>query len=94
MLIYTKLLKEIISKKMKIDEHEIIALGGEYSVAVPNKLSIKLNDPDNFSIPLLIGNISIDRTLCDLSFSVSLMPYSIFTRLDLGDLRPTNIFLH
>jgi len=41
----------------------------------------------------MIGNVSIDRALCDLGSSVSLMPYSIFMRLGLGKLSPTRIFL-
>ena len=41
----------------------------------------------------MMGNVSIDRALCDLGSSVSLMPYSIFKRLGLGKLSPTRIFL-
>jgi len=38
-------LKEILSKKRKVDEHEIIALGEECSVVVLNQLPAKLKDP-------------------------------------------------
>ena len=93
MLMYVKFFKEILSKKRKIDEHETFALGEECSVVVLNKFPTKLNDLDSFSIPFLIGNVSIDRALCDLGSSVSLMPYLNFKRLDLGELRPTNISL-
>ena len=59
-----------------------------------NKLSTKFKDPGGFSIPCLIGNASVDRALYDLGSSVNLMPqYYIFKRLDLGQLRPTNISL-
>jgi len=40
-----EVLKEILSKKRKIDEHETIASGEECSVMVLNKLPTKLNDP-------------------------------------------------
>ena len=60
---------------------------------VLNKLLTKLKDPDSFSIPHLIENVSIDKALCNLDSSVSLMSYSIFNGLDLGELRPTNISL-
>jgi len=93
MPLYAKLLKEILSKKSKIDEHETIALGEECSVVVQSKLPTKLKDPISFSIPCFIGNVGIDRALCDLGSSVSIMPYSIFKKLDLGELRPTNISL-
>jgi len=45
MPLYAKFLKEILSKKSKIDEHETIALGEECSVVVKNKLPTKLKDP-------------------------------------------------
>jgi len=34
--------------------------------------------------------VSIDNVLCDHGFRVSLMPYSIFKRLKLGELKHTN----
>jgi len=93
MSLYAKFLKEIFSKKRKIDEHETVALGEECSVVVLNQLPAKLKDPDSFSIPCTIGNVSIDRALCDLGSSVSLMSYTMFKRLGLGELTPTGIFL-
>ena len=45
MPLYAKFLKEIISKKRKIDEQKTIALGEECSVIVQNKLYAKLKDP-------------------------------------------------
>jgi len=80
-------------KKEEIEEHETITLGEECSVVVLNKPPTKLKDPDSFSIPCLIENISIDRTLCELASSDSLMPYSIFKIVDLGELIPP-IFLN
>ena len=38
MPLYAKFLKEILSKKRKIDEHETVALGEECSVVVLNQL--------------------------------------------------------
>ena len=93
MPLYARFLKEILSTKRKIDKHETIALGEECSVVVQNKLPTKLKDSDSFCIPCLIENVSIDRALRDLGSSVSLMPYSIFEKLDRGELRPTNISL-
>jgi len=93
MPLYAKILKQILSKKRKIDEHETVVLGEECSVVVLNQLPAKLKDLDSFSIPCMIGNVSIDRALCDLGSSVSLMPYYIFKRLGLGELSPTCISL-
>ena len=93
MPLYATFFKEVLSKKRKVDEVETIALGEECSVMVLNKLLAKLKDPGSFSMPCMIGSVSIDRALCDLGSSVSLMSYSIFKKLDLGELRPTNNFL-
>jgi len=93
MPLYAKFFKEILSKRRNLNEHETVALGEEYSVVVLNQLPAKLKDPSSFSIPCTIGNVSIDRELCDLGSSVSLMPYTMFNRLGLGELTPTGISL-
>ncbi|XP_050920337.1 uncharacterized protein LOC127137974 [Lathyrus oleraceus] len=48
----------------------------------------KLKDPESFSIPCVIGKFIIDKALCDLRASISLMPLSICERLKMGELRP------
>ncbi|XP_050890270.1 uncharacterized protein LOC127095655 [Lathyrus oleraceus] len=53
----------------------------------------KLKDPGSFSIPYVIGKFVIDKELCDLGASVSLMPLSIGERLNLGNLKPTKMCL-
>jgi len=53
----------------------------------------KLKDPDNFSIPCVIGNETIERSMCDLRARVSLMPLSLFERFGLRELKPTNMTL-
>ncbi|XP_021737696.1 uncharacterized protein LOC110704207 [Chenopodium quinoa] len=53
----------------------------------------KLKDPGNFSIPCAIYKMKIDNGLCDLGASVSLMPYLVYQRLEIGELFPTNITL-
>ena len=60
---------------------------------VLNKLPAKLKDLASFFIPCMVASVSIDRALCDLSSSVTLMCYSIFKRLGLGELSPTRISL-
>jgi len=90
---YAKFLKEILSNKRKLEEHETMALIEECSAVIQNKLPINLKDPDIFSIPCLIGNVSIDRALCDLGSSVGLMPFSLYKKMDLGEMRPTTISL-
>jgi len=59
----------------------MVALGEECSVVVLNQLPAKLKDPGSFFIPCIIGNVSIDRALCDLGSSVSLRPTRISLQL-------------
>ncbi|KAJ9128932.1 hypothetical protein P3X46_034318 [Hevea brasiliensis] len=74
---YAKFLKEILSNKRKLEDHETIALTEEWS----------------FSIPCHIGESCSTKALCDLGASVSLMPLSIYEKLNMGDLKPTHISL-
>ncbi|XP_057994983.1 uncharacterized protein LOC110660141 [Hevea brasiliensis] len=90
---YAKFLKDILSKKRKLEDYETVALIEECSTILQNKLPPKLKDPESFSIPCLIGNMNIDKALCDLGASVSLMLLSICKKLDVGELKPTTISL-
>ncbi|XP_020250475.1 uncharacterized protein LOC109827866 [Asparagus officinalis] len=90
---YAKFLKEILSNKRRLEEYETVALTQECSDIIQNKLPPNLKDPSPFSIPCTIGDMSINRALCDLGASVSLMPLSIYNKLQMGDLKPTTISL-
>ncbi|XP_058002300.1 uncharacterized protein LOC110650304 [Hevea brasiliensis] len=90
---YAKFLKEILSNKRILEDYETVALTEECSALLQNKLPPKLKDPGSFSIPCHIGDTSIEKALCDLGASVSLMPLSICEKLKVGDLKPTTISL-
>ena len=51
----------------------------------------KLKDPGSFSIPCVIGKFVIDKALCNIGASISVMPLSICKRLNMGELRPTKM---
>ncbi|XP_021865862.2 uncharacterized protein [Spinacia oleracea] len=90
---YAKFLKEILTKKRVVDVVETISLPESCSAIIQNKLPTKLKDPGSFSIPCAIGEIFIDKALCDLGASVSVMPFSIFQRLIVRELKPTQVSL-
>ncbi|XP_065616476.1 uncharacterized protein LOC111986064 [Quercus suber] len=90
---YAKFLKDIISKKRKLEEHETVMLTEESSAILQKKLPPKLKDPGSFTIPCTIGKSYFDRALCDLGASINLMPLSIFKKLGLGEAKPTTISL-
>ncbi|XP_074366664.1 UBA domain-containing protein Mud1-like [Apium graveolens] len=90
---YTKFLKDILSRKRKIEESSIISLTAECSAILQNHLPKKLADPGSYSIPAKLGDVEIKRALCDLGASVSLMTLSISDKLQMRELKPTHISL-
>src|SRR4051812_41789003 len=90
---YAKYLKDIVTKKRKFGEHETVMLTEESSALLRKKLPPKLKDPGSFSIPCMIGSTPFSNALCDLGASVNLMPYSLFVKLGIGEVKPTTISL-
>ncbi|GKB60750.1 putative reverse transcriptase, RNA-dependent DNA polymerase, partial [Tanacetum coccineum] len=58
------------------------------SPTLQNKLPPKETDPGSFILPCMIGNHPLSNALADLGASISIMPYSLFKRLELGSLKP------
>ncbi|XP_062114225.1 uncharacterized protein LOC133825276 [Humulus lupulus] len=90
---YAKFMKEVISKKRKLEGSEIVKLTEECSAIIKRQLLEKLKDPESFTIPCVIGELHIEKALCDLGASINLMPLSIFRKLNLGEVTPTTISL-
>lgn len=74
---YSKFLKEILSNMKKLEDNETVMLTVECSALTQNNMPPKLKDPGSFCIPCIIGKYVIDKALCYLGYSVSLMPISI-----------------
>ncbi|XP_022899248.1 uncharacterized protein LOC111412545 [Olea europaea var. sylvestris] len=90
---YAKFLKEILSNKRKLEEHETVCLNEECSAILLKKLPPKLKDSGSFTIPCKIGSNYFEHSLCDLGASVNLMPLSIYRSLRLGGAKLTTISL-
>ena len=90
---YVKFLKDIMSKKRRLDHYETVALTEEASALLQKKLPPKLKDPGSFSIPCTIGNSLCEKALCDLGASINLMPFSVYKKLGLGDVKPITVSL-
>ncbi|XP_074357383.1 UBA domain-containing protein Mud1-like [Apium graveolens] len=90
---YAKFLKDIFSRKRKIEERSTISLTVECSAILQNYLPKKLADPGSYSIPVKLGDVEIKSGLGDLGASVSLMPLSICDKLQMGELKPICISL-
>ncbi|XP_061369483.1 uncharacterized protein LOC133312332 [Gastrolobium bilobum] len=88
---YAKFMKELLSRKHKLQECETVALTEECNAIIHKKFPPKLQDPGSFNIPIAIGNI--DRALCDLGASINLMPLSVMKSLKIFELKPTTLSL-
>jgi hypothetical protein len=88
---YSKYMKDIVSNKRKIPDEEISSLLANYSFN--GKVSEKLRDPGIPTIPCSIKNNYVRTALCDLGAGVSVMPFSLYKRLDLEKLISTDISL-
>ena len=90
---YVKFMKDILSNKRRLSDFETMNLSEECSAILQRKLPQKLKDLGSFTIPYTIGNSIFERALCDLGASINLMSLSIFSRLGLGEARPTTVTL-
>ncbi|XP_022850603.1 uncharacterized protein LOC111372477 [Olea europaea var. sylvestris] len=77
---YAKFVKEVISKKRKLEKYETVKLTEECSAILQKKLPQKRKDQGSFTIPCTIGDSAFDKALCDLGSSINLMPLSVFKK--------------
>ncbi|XP_031095086.1 uncharacterized protein LOC115999372 [Ipomoea triloba] len=92
---YKKFLKNILGNKKKPEKSAVVDLSERAltCAVLQHKLPPKLKDPGSFAIPCIIGGFVVGGALCDLGASVSLMPYSLCKRLNLGTPKPTSMTL-
>ncbi|GJX66021.1 hypothetical protein Tco_0300364 [Tanacetum coccineum] len=90
---YAKFMKDLLTRKGKTEETSKIILNERCSAVLLNKIPFKEKDPGSFTIPCIIGKVGIDKALADLGTNISLMPYSMYVRLELGELKPTHMLL-
>src|SRR3954454_17102878 len=88
---YSKYMNDIISNKRKIPTKEISTMLANYFFN--GKVPKKLGDPVTPTIPCSIKNNYVKTALCDLGAGVSVMPFSLYKRLDLEKLIPSDISL-
>ncbi|KAG9440079.1 hypothetical protein H6P81_020244 [Aristolochia fimbriata] len=90
---YAKFLKKVLSGKRKIEEQGTVMLTENCSAILKNQFPTKLKDAGSFTIPWEFDNFKFNKVLCDLGASINLMPLSICRKLNLGELKETNIML-
>ncbi|XP_022872378.1 uncharacterized protein LOC111391393 [Olea europaea var. sylvestris] len=90
---YAKFLKDIISNKRKLEDHEIVMLTEKCSARIQKKLPPKLKDPGSFTVPCTIGEVYFDKALRDIGASINLISMSVFRKLGLEEAKATIVTL-
>jgi hypothetical protein len=90
---YAKFLKDLVTIKRRTNVPKKAYLTEQVSSILQCKLAIKYKDPGCLTIACMIGESQINRALLDLGASVNLLPYSVYLKLGLGELKPTTATL-
>ena len=90
---YAKFLKDLCTIKKGLGNEKKAFLTEQVSAIIQSKNPVKYKDPGSPTISVNIGGTCIDKSLLDLGASVNLLPYSVYKKLGLGELKPTNITL-
>ncbi|GKD74096.1 DNA-directed DNA polymerase [Tanacetum coccineum] len=90
---YAKFLKGLLSNKTMLEEAYTVTLNERCSAVLINKLPSKEKDPGSFNIPCDIGHLHINNALADLGANISLMSYTMYEKLGLGEPKPTRMSL-
>ncbi|XP_016185010.1 uncharacterized protein LOC107626626 [Arachis ipaensis] len=83
---YAKFLKDLCTHKDRIGELEMLSLGNSIS-ALMKPIPEKFDDPGPCLVSCCIGGVVFPDCMCDLGACVSIMPLSIFARLNLAPLK-------
>ncbi|KAK8999708.1 hypothetical protein V6N11_065205 [Hibiscus sabdariffa] len=90
---YAKFLKDMVTRKKRIEEFETVAATETYLALMHNKVPAKKTDPGSFTIECFIGHNYPTKALCDPGASINLMPKSVFQKLGIGEAKPTTVML-
>ncbi|GJW06204.1 DNA-directed DNA polymerase [Tanacetum coccineum] len=90
---YATFIKGLLTNKSRLEEACKIIMNERCSAILLTKLPSKEKDPGSFTIPCGIGQLHIDNALADLGASISLMPYTMYKKLSLGEPKATRMSL-
>ncbi|XP_026428764.1 uncharacterized protein LOC113324681 [Papaver somniferum] len=88
-----KFLKEMCIVKREASVYKKAFLTQQVSSIISQKCPVKFKDPGCPTVTCVIGKQTIDNALLDLGASVNLLPFSVYEKLGLGEMKPTRITL-
>ncbi|GJS00257.1 reverse transcriptase domain-containing protein [Tanacetum coccineum] len=87
---FSSMFKSVLNNKEKLYDLTKTSVNENCSAVILKKLPEKLRDPGKFLIPCDFPEFVDCNALADLGASINLMPLSIWKKLSLPDLTPTN----
>ena len=81
-----------MKRELNVDKKAFLT--EQVSAIIQSKTPGKYKDPGSPTISVNIGGTYVDKTLLDLGASVNLLPYSVYKKLGLRELKPTTIILY
>ncbi|XP_038996337.1 uncharacterized protein LOC120120900 [Hibiscus syriacus] len=90
---YIKFMKEVLSKKIRLGEFDIVALAEGCSATTTSQIPIKLKDPGSFTHPCIISDKFVGKASCDLDVIINLMTLSNFRKFGSGETRSSTVSL-
>ena len=88
---YAKFLKDMCTKKRKINVPKKVFLATKISKLLSGPILVKCNDPSCSTIACIIGQTEISHALFGLEVSINLLPLSVYQQLGLGELSSTRV---
>ncbi|GJV30546.1 reverse transcriptase domain-containing protein [Tanacetum coccineum] len=90
---FASMFKSLLNNKEKLFDLAKTPVNENCSAVILKKLPEKLGDPDKFLIPCDFPELVECLALADLGASINLMPLSIWKKLSLPELTPTQMIL-
>ncbi|KAL4291485.1 hypothetical protein GQ457_14G014820 [Hibiscus cannabinus] len=90
---YDKFLKDMGTRKKRVEEFETVAAKKTCLALMHNKVLAKKTDPGSLTIKCFIGHNYPTKALCDHGASINLMPKSVFQKQGIGEAKPTTVML-
>ena len=90
---YAKFLKDLYIVKRKLGVNKDAFMTEQSTSLIRNNFPLKYKKPGSPTISIVVGNSKLGHALVDLGASVNLLSYSVYVKLGLGELEPTNITL-
>jgi len=93
MPLYSKFLKDLLTRKSKYIHNDNIVVEGNCSTVIQRILPPKHKDPGSVTIPYSIGAVLVGKIFIDLGASINLMPLSMCRRIGELEIMPTRMTL-